>query len=63
MRCRTSGSRRISGESFSTGSAISAIVVAISLAIRALKTSPSKSEFDANRLAPCTPEHAVSPHA
>ena len=24
---------------------------------------PSSSEFDASRLAPCTPLHAVSPHA
>ena len=26
-------------------------------------TSPSSSEFDASRLAPCTPLHAASPHA
>ena len=30
---------------------------------RAANTRPSSSEFDARRFAPCTPEHAASPHA
>ena len=29
---------------------------------RGANTSPSSSEFDASRFAPCTPEHAASPH-
>ena len=32
-------------------------------AIRPANTSPSSNEFDARRLAPCTPVHAASPHA
>ena len=63
MSWRTDGSSRIARETFSTGSLNSGRFAAISDAIRALKTSPSSNEFDASRLAPCTPEHAVSPHA
>jgi hypothetical protein len=29
---------------------------------RGAKTKPSSNEFDASRFAPCTPEHAASPH-
>ena len=60
---RTDGSSRIAGETFSTGSVCSGRCAAISAAIRALKTRPSRSELEARRLAPCTPEHAVSPQA
>ena len=34
----------------------------IASTIRGANTSPSSNEFDASRLAPCTPEHAASPH-
>ena len=35
----------------------------MSSAIRRAKTSPSSSELEASRLAPCTPVQAASPHA
>ena len=35
----------------------------IAVTTRRPNTSPSSSEFDARRFAPCTPLHAVSPHA
>ena len=51
----------------STGSAPvsvpSATRPAASAAARVANTSPSSKEFDANRFAPCTPEHAASPTA
>ena len=36
---------------------------AIASTMRGANTSPSSSEFEASRFAPCTPEHAASPHA
>ena len=36
---------------------------AIASTMREPNTRPSSSEFDASRLAPCTPLHAASPHA
>ena len=40
----------------------SSLPAAIASTMRGANTSPSSRELDASRLAPCTPEHAASPH-
>ncbi len=64
VRASVAGSGRTEGAGCGTGApAARGAAATMSSTIRSAKTRPSRSEFEASRLAPWTPVQATSPHA